>query len=113
MDIINTIKEKRVIIIEIGVALVLLIGGYYVVGLIQGDNGSMTVTKTANEHLLSQDFVVFLQMMNKKSINLKNTAFLDGSFVRELQNFTETINPTPTRGRLNPFIPYALTRPIR
>jgi hypothetical protein len=76
--------------------------------------GSATVSgSSVNEQLLGQNFVLFLKAVNQDKISFGGINFLDSEIVRRLQDHSEFIGINDTRGRVDPFVPYASTRPLR
>ncbi len=102
---------KNKIVAEAAIAIALVAGGYYGISLFMG-SGEITVVET-NEQLLGQNFVLFLKAVNQDHVSLTDRSFLSNPLIAELQDFTEIIPPTTERGRADPFIPYASSRPLR
>jgi LPS O-antigen subunit length determinant protein (WzzB/FepE family) len=104
--------QKKTIIIEAAVLTAVVIGMLYAYSIFTSEDA--TVTQPAiNQQLLGQNFILFLKAVNQDKVSLRETAFLNTTFVAQLQDFSETISPTASRGRSDPFTPYASSRPIR
>jgi hypothetical protein len=104
--------NKKTVIIEAVILVLFLVGGYYVYSSLSEASGSTTQTQF-NEQLLGQNFVMFLKVVNQDKISFRDISFMNTPLVQQLRDFSETINPTETRGRLDPFVPYASSRSIR
>lgn len=83
--------------------------GFYVIYLSKTDTTAVTTDVSSSQALFSQEFVLFLQAVNKQNLSLKDTSFNDSYLVRNARNFTQEINPSLSRGRIDPFVPYAAT----
>jgi hypothetical protein len=105
--------QHKMLITEIAVAVALLVIGYYGVSLLTNTETTSTTEGAINQQLLGQNFVIFLQAVNQDKVNISNTTFLDSQLVRNMQDFSEVIGETSARGRADPFLPYASSRPIR
>lgn len=104
--------EKKTIIIEMVVLVMFLCGMYYVYTLFSVDEEVTTQVKI-NEQLLGQNLTLFLKALNQDRISFDTSSFITNPLIGELQDFSETILPASTRGRSDPFMPYAFTRPLR
>jgi hypothetical protein len=104
-------SEKKSIIIEVIILCVFLGGMYYVYTSFTEQDP--TTTSAINEQLLGQNFTIFLKAVTKEQFALDKTAFLNSELVNQLQDFSETISPNTSRGRLDPFRPYDSSRSIR
>jgi hypothetical protein len=104
--------QKKTLILEI-LILVLFLGGIYYLYTIMREGGSVTVQGEVSEQLLGQNFVLFLKIVNQDKISFREADFLNSDLVQRLRDFSETILPTDSRGRADPFVPYASTRPLR
>jgi len=104
--------QGKTIYMEIGILIVFLVGMYYLYTLFSEPVPTST-TAQVSEHLLGQNFVLFLKAVNQDKLSLRDTAFMNSELVQQLQDFSETISPTSFRGRLNPFLPYASTGSLR
>lgn len=103
--------QKKKIILEAAILIAFLYGCYYVYSMLNQD--TTTTTTSVNEQLLGQNFILFLKAVNKDRISFKDTNFLDNNLVKQLRDFSETISINDSRGRVDPFVPYASTRPLR
>ena len=104
--------QKKTVIIEAVVLILFLFGIYYVYTSFSEGSTSVSETKI-NEQLLGQNFVLFLKVVNQDRISFTDANFMDSALVRQLRDFSETISTNDTRGRVDPFVPYASTRPLR
>lgn len=104
--------QKKTVIIEAAVLILFLFGIYYVYTSFSEGSTSVSETKI-NEQLLGQNFVLFLKVVNQDRISFTDANFMDSALVRQLRDFSETISTNDTRGRVDPFVPYASTRPLR
>jgi hypothetical protein len=61
------------------------------------------------------NFTTYMGIVAKDKISFKekDLSFLNSTLVRMLVDYSETISPNATRGRLDPFVPYASSRPLR
>ena len=103
--------QKKTIIIEIVILVVFLVGIYYVYKIFSNEDA--TTTTTVNQQLLGQNLILFVKATEKENLSLDNMSFMNSSLVKQLQDFSEIIPPTTVRGREDPFVPYAATRPTR
>ncbi len=104
--------KKKTVIIEGAILILFLFGMYYL--YTSFSEGSTTVSETKiNEQLLGQNFVLFLKVVNQDRISFTDLNFINSALVRRMRDFSETISTNDTRGRLDPFVPYASTRPLR
>lgn len=104
--------QKKTVIIEAAVLILFLFGAYYLYTSFSEGSTSVSETKI-NEQLLGQNFVLFLKVVNQDRISFTDANFMDSALVRQLRDFSETISTNDTRGRVDPFVPYASTRPLR
>lgn len=104
--------QKKTVIIEAAVLILFLFGAYYLYTSFSEGTTSVSETKI-NEQLLGQNFVLFLKVVNQDRISFTDANFMDSALVRQLRDFSETISTNDTRGRVDPFVPYASTRPLR
>ncbi len=104
--------QKKTVIIEAAVLILFLFGAYYLYTSFSEGATSVSETKI-NEQLLGQNFVLFLKVVNTDRISFTDANFMDSALVRQLRDFSETISTNDTRGRVDPFVPYASTRPLR
>ncbi len=104
--------QKKTVIIEGAILVLFLFGAYYLYTSFSEDSASVSETKI-NEQLLGQNFVLFLKVVNQDRISFTDANFMDSALVRQLRDFSEIISTNDTRGRVDPFVPYASTRPLR
>ena len=104
--------QKKTVIIEAAILILFLAGGYYLYSSFTQEEVSVTQTQF-NEQLLGQNFVSFLKVVNQDKISFKNINFMNTPLVNQLRDFSEIIGINETRGRSDPFVPYASSRPIR
>lgn len=95
---------------EAAVLILFLFGMYYLYTMFS--EGEVT-TVQANEQLLGQNLVLFIKAVNQDRISFREVDFLNSEVAQSLRDFSETILPTESRGRVDPFVPYAPTRPLR
>lgn len=104
--------QKKTIIIEAVVLIVFIFGIYYL--YTNFSEGSTTVSSPAiNEQLLGQNFVLFLKVVNQDRISFADANFMDSALVKQLRDFSEFIPVNDSRGRVDPFVPYASSRSLR
>jgi hypothetical protein len=104
--------QKKTVIIE-GVVLVIFLAGMYYLYTIFSTGDTVTSPSSVNQNLLGQNFVLFLKAVNQDKISFKDLNFMNSELVQQLQDYSETIGINDTRGRVDPFVPYASTRPLR
>lgn len=103
MQVQTIFKEKKNLIVEV-LALFALIGALYY-GYTIFSEQSPTTTSTSNQELFGPNLTLLLKAVNEDHLVLKDVSFMNSELVRQLQDFSETIGPNPTRGRDDPFIP--------
>jgi hypothetical protein len=114
MEVPNIVAQKKTIIIEILILAVFLGGGYYAYTALF--TGEVTTTEVVSSNAgLGPNFTTYMNAVAKDKISFKekDVSFLNSSLVRMLVDYSETISPNATRGRLDPFVPYASSRPLR
>lgn len=104
--------QKKTVIIE-GLVLVLFLAGMYYLYTTFSEDTATVSTANVNEQLLGQNFVLFLKAVNQDRLSFREVSFMDSDLVRQLRDYSETIGVNETRGRVDPFVPYASSRPIR
>lgn len=104
--------QKKTVILEVIILVVFLFGGYYLYGIMSEQEVS-TAQVSANEGLLGKNLLLFLKAKNQDKLSFKDVSFMDTLLIKQLQDFSETISANVSRGRLDPFIPYASSRSIR
>jgi hypothetical protein len=104
--------QKKTVIIE-GVVLVLFLGGMFYLYTIFSEGSSTTTTTQVNEQLLGQNFVLFLKAVNEDKISFRDINFMDSALVQQLRDYSQTITINESRGRVDPYSPYASSRPLR
>lgn len=102
MQILETLKQKRTLVVEIIVGLLILAGSYYFVTGLQPINIT-DIQMSQPEQNLSPKFLLFLDATKKNNINLDLGDLFQKKFVQDLHDFSVTINREPTRGRDDPF----------
>jgi flagellar basal body-associated protein FliL len=105
-------KNSMNTIVTAVVCLLILVGGYF------GYTYLFSTDDTTSEQQivpakLGQNMSVFTSFVSKNKINLDAVTALNDPFVTSLVDYSETFATTSVRGRLNPFVPYDLTRPLR
>ncbi|MFA5132462.1 MAG: hypothetical protein WC444_04050 [Candidatus Paceibacterota bacterium] len=104
-------SAKKSIIIETLILCAFLGGMYYL--YTSFSEQSPVTTSVMNEKLLGANFTMFSKAIAEEPFAFDKIDFLKSDLVMKLKDFSETISPNETRGRLDPFIPYASSRPIR
>jgi hypothetical protein len=104
--------QKKTLIIEMLVLVVFLGGSYYAYVTFSADD-VITTQPAINQSLLGQNFVLFLKAVQEDKLSFKDVKFADSKLVDQLEDYSETIGTTTARGRVDPFIPYASSRPLR
>lgn len=103
---------KKTLIMEVA-ALAIFLGGMYYLYTIFSVGSSTTTPSQMNEQLLGQNFVLFLKAVNEDKISFSGVNFMDSPLVKQLRDYSQTITINESRGRVDPFTPYASTRPVR
>ena len=111
MEALTTTTKNKKIIIEVLILVAVLGGLYYLYTVFSQEE--QTATAQANPALLGPNFINFINITTKDKILFKNKTFLKQPLVEMLVDYSEIISPNATRGRLDPFVPYASSRPIR
>ncbi len=104
--------QKKTVVIEIVVLILFLVGMYYLYISFSEEQATVT-TSQANQALLGQNFTLFLKAVNQDKLSFKDVSFLSSDFASQLQDFSQNFPPTVVRGRVDPFVPYASSRPLR
>lgn len=99
------------LIVEIVVGIGVLVGGYFGYTYLFSDES--TSEKKVIPAQLGPNMASFSNFIAKEKINFDTIAVLDTPFVKSLVDYSQTFATTSVRGRLNPFVPYDLTRPLR
>jgi hypothetical protein len=84
---------------------------YYLYGMLNPDSVSVKKVEV-NEQLLGQNFILFLKIVNQEKVSFHRD-FLESALVKQLHDYSEIITANETRGRPDPFVPYASSRPLR
>lgn len=112
MQIQQLFLQKKTLVIEMVVLVLFLVGMYYLFSSFSEPSTTTTQTQI-NQQLLGTNFVLFIKAVNQDKLSFKEMSFVNSPLVQQLQDFSVTIGPTESRGRLDPFTPYATSRPIR
>lgn len=104
--------QKKTLIIEVAVLVVFLMGIYYLYTSFSQAETSVSQPQI-NEQLLGQNFVLFLKVINQDRISFQDTTFMQSELIMKLRDFSEVIGENETRGRVDPFVPYASSRSVR
>lgn len=99
------------LLIQVVGVLAVLIGGYFAYTNFFADSTSKT-QKAANINL-GKNMASFVQAVGKANINLDVSSVVNDPYVKSLQDHTQVFTYSTRRGRLDPFLPYDSTRPIR
>lgn len=94
------------------IVLAVLGGAYYLYTLFQTED-AVTTAPAVNTQLLGPNLTVFIKTVNQDKLTFQNVSFLDSDLVKELKDHSQVITVTSSRGRVDPFIPYASSRSIR
>ncbi len=104
--------KQKTIIIEVFILIAVFAGGYYLYDrFILGE--TTTISVTGGDKLLSANFISFINVTSREKISFKDVSFMSSPLVEMLDDYSEVISPNATRGRLDPFLPYASSRPLR
>lgn len=104
--------QKKTLIMEMVILIAVLGGAYYLYTMFSTEDVT-TTSPTVNAALLGPNLTVFLKAVNEDKLTFKNTTFMDSALVKELTDHSQTIGVTNSRGRMDPFVPYASSRPLR
>lgn len=104
--------QKKTVIIEASI-LILFLGGMFYLYTIMGEGEATTTDSKTSEQLLGKNFVLFIKAVNQDKLSFREADFMNSDLVQRLRDFSENILPTEMRGRVDPFVPYASTRPLR
>ena len=104
--------QKKTLIIEMAV-LVIFLGGMYYLYTIFSEQSSVTTQTQGSEQLLGQNITLFLKAVRQDKLSFDTSSFMSQPLIEQLQDFSETIVPASSRGRDDPFAPYAFTGPLR
>ncbi len=107
---VNLLSQKNILLF-VGAFLVIVLGGGYFFFSSFITTGDGSSNKEINKGLLSKNVLSFIN--SKGTIDLKDSAFVKSVLYSELQDYSENITMSSTRGRDNPFIPYVAPRSIR
>lgn len=103
--------QKKTVIVETLVLVLFLVGIYYVYTIFSEQAPISANSK--NNQLLGQNLTLFLKAESQDKLSFDTSSFMSQPLISQLQDFTETILPASSRGRDDPFAPYAFTRSIR
>lgn len=104
-------SKNNMLIIEMVTVVLLVAGGYFAYTHFFTD-GSSTKQVAANIQL-GKNMASFVQSVGKANINLDVASIMNDAYVKSLEDHTQLFTYSPRRGRLDPFLPYDSTRPIR
>lgn len=111
MNILTILQERKILIIEVLVVIAVLYGCYYGYTALFASNTTASVG--LNEKSLGSNTLTFISKTRTANYAFKDKTFLSTPYVQKLRDYTEIILPNQTRGREDPFIPYAASRPLR
>lgn len=112
MQLSSLVPKKKTVFVEIMILAVFLGGMYYV--YTQFSSPAITTVQSATvQPFMGANSTLLLNAIHQDKIDFKSVSFMDSDLVQELQDFSETISTSTYRGRLDPFTPYASSRPIR
>lgn len=103
MKIIEILKNKKVIILEVFVMILILAVGYYFV--LNLKQVPIVTTETSSKQVLSDKFTLFLNATKKNNLDLNTEDLFQKKFVQSLHDFTVIVDKEETRGREDPFSP--------
>jgi hypothetical protein len=101
-------KDSSALIIEGFVAVLVLIGGYFGYTLFFATDSASTTTVSNAQ--IGKNLSTFVR--ESKGVTL-DFSILDSAYVKSLEDHTQIFTYSSRRGRLDPFLPYDSTRPIR
>lgn len=104
--------QKKTVIIETLVLVVFLIVAYYAYSMFT-EQSPTTTNATASEQLFGENLTLFLKAERQDKLSFDTASFINSPLISQLQDFSELILPAASRGRDDPFAPYAPTRSIR
>jgi hypothetical protein len=104
--------QKKTLLMEVAV-LIAFLGGMYYLYTIFSEGSATTTASQVNTQLLGQNFTLFLKAVNEDKISFRDINFMDSALVQQLRDFSQTITVNESRGRVDPFTPYASSRPVR
>lgn len=111
----ETFLTQKNAIIALVVVCILVGGGYY--GYTFFTEDPLASSSELDTSSLDPNLVAFINAKNKINLKRKDITFLNPGFAADIYStlidHTETIPMTDSRGRPDPFIPYATTGPIR
>ena len=108
----STSSKNNMLIVEVVVVITLIVGGYF--GYTTFFVDATSTTQVAANVKLGKNMSAFVQAVGKKgNINLDIVAITSSPYVKSLQDHTQVFTYSTRRGRLDPFLPYDSTRPIR
>lgn len=96
-----------------GAVVFLVIAGIIYFYLQFSQKDAVTIPTSTDSQLLGQNFVVLVRAINEDKISFTQKSFMQSPLVERLQDFSEEISLTESRGRAEPFSPYASTGSIR
>lgn len=108
----SSLVQKKTVIIEIAVLIVFLLGIYYLYSVFS-EGEATTSNAQISEQLLGRNFMLFIKAVEQDKVTFRDADTMNSELVLMLKDFSETISINDTRGRADPFVPYALTRPLR
>lgn len=95
------------------VVLVAFLSGVFYLYTIMSEGEATTTQSEGSQGLLGQNFMLLSKAINQDKVSFREVDFMNADLVKRLRDFSETILPTDVRGRADPFVPYASTRPLR
>lgn len=104
--------QKKTLIIEVAI-LILFLGGIYYLYTVMKEGGVVTSQGSASDHLLGPNMTLFIKAVGQDNISFAGAESMQSDLVQRLRDFSEVISLTESRGRADPFVPYASTGPLR
>lgn len=105
----NFFVQKKKIIIEIIILVVFLAGIYFLYRMLSVGSENVSRIQTT-EQILGASFMLFLKTHESLSFS---TSSMNAKMLNQLVDYSQIITPTDSRGRADPFSPYAATRSVR
>lgn len=105
----NFFVQKKKILVEIAILVAFLAGMYFLYKMLSVGEEGLTQVQ-ASEQILGANFMLFLKSQGSLSFS---TSSLNAKFINQLKDYSQVIDSTESRGRADPFSPYASTGSIR
>ena len=108
-------KNKKKISLIVGVIFIVFFAFYIIKGVTEEVKTARTNASSKDSILseVSKDFILFLVLTQKDKISFEDASFKESYFYRNAVDYTQLIRQSASRGRPDPFIPYAITGSTR